>query len=215
MKFYSNNHSFSACQLRFCEAVQTRHGLTCIYAFAVHCFKEVCSQYMDTILLLRFDETYESTFRRLHYAKPFSYVHLTVSSTKWRGKIFSLLFIEGNFSKKLNKDITAIVCIKTFASTEIVYYRENSLNIFFLSKHFKHKFFWNITVILIKFADWNIHSNLASSAFIILTFQSITLCLEYVWDIKWRLSRYDRGDNQSFTEDCITVVALIGRRNKA
>lgn len=38
------------------------------------------SRYMDTILLLRFDETYEPTFRRLHRAKSFSYVHLTVNS---------------------------------------------------------------------------------------------------------------------------------------
>lgn len=60
-----------------------RATVTCIYAFAVHCFKEVCvaPRCVDTILLLRFDETYEPTFRRLHRAKPFSYVHLTMSST--------------------------------------------------------------------------------------------------------------------------------------
>lgn len=55
---------------------------------------------MDAILLLRFDETYEPTFRRLHCAKPFSYVHLTVNSRNEMEEIFSLLLIEENFSKK-------------------------------------------------------------------------------------------------------------------
>lgn len=66
---------------------------------------------MDAILLLRFDETYEPTFRRPHRAKPFSYVHLTVSSAneidpgRKGGGIFSFLFYgEKNFSEKLNED---------------------------------------------------------------------------------------------------------------
>lgn len=74
---------------------------------------------MDTILLLQFDETHEPTFHRLHCARPFSYVHLTVSSTnEIEGRnIFAL--VEGNFLKK-EKEIDSedyyddIVRIKTF-----------------------------------------------------------------------------------------------------
>lgn len=97
VKFYSNNHSFSAYQLRFCGAVQTRHGNVYIRVRRTLFQRSLrCSRYMDTILLLRFDETYEPTFRRLHYAKPFSYVHLTVSSTnemeRGGGNIFNFTY---------------------------------------------------------------------------------------------------------------------------
>lgn len=128
MKFYSNNHSFSACQLRFCGAVRTRHSN--VYMRVRRTLFQRSrrySRYMDTILLLRFDETYEPTFHRLHCAKPFSYVHLTVSSTYMKQrKCFRSCLSRKTSRKSMNIDIAAIVRIKTFAFVRDCM-RENTL----------------------------------------------------------------------------------------
>lgn len=178
MKFYSNNHSFSACQLRFCGAVQTRHGNVYIRARRTLFQRSLRrSRYMDTILLLRFDETYEPTFRRLHRAKPFSYVHLTVNRTNkieggGRGNIFYSYLLREIFRKNSMK-----------ISYRQSFVLKNAIRNCLLSRKFIGFFFIKKILTFLKHYreayEIKIY-NLASSILIIFMFRGIAPCLECV-----------------------------------
>lgn len=101
MKFYSNNHSFSACQLRFCAGPYERAKPGRVYTRVVAHFKEGAglsarsparslARDMDTILLLRCSDSTKLAYTcglradippAAMRAEPFARAHLTMGHT--------------------------------------------------------------------------------------------------------------------------------------
>lgn len=48
-----------------------------------------------------------------------------------------------------------------------------------------------------------------------LHFKALHTSRQHAWDIKWKLNRYDHGDNKSFIEQCIARLDWAAKQSVA